>query len=365
MLTSTTEYDYIDWEDPILNDAESPQGNIMPIEDQLSAGHALRYEDFQYLYEAITQIQYNGVDLYDGTLTKAFEPSISAQNYIARRVRYLSCYFQSGMLSSSVFQWMCIRDGEIQAEDWWVLGTSDSQWNNRPWVSGLKLKIPETALIDCSGLDIDLDPDVIDDELMMAMYGVLSNAWIYNVTMSFQSITNWGSGRPELGPYSFSGTKHNIRYNEDGTEQSHNTQYFSVDQLADSWTHGSIIVNRFDAVYYIGSVWYSTSTQTGQRYLYGRIYIENARVTLTVPKDTTDCWIYVTVCSFDTPNNNVWVGKIYQASLNGQTATITGFANSNEIDTIRGMMGQSSSEVNLVYTITAVFCKVDAKWHWW
>ena len=46
MLTSTTDYDYIDWEDPVLNDAESPKGLIMPIEDELSAGHALRYEDF-------------------------------------------------------------------------------------------------------------------------------------------------------------------------------------------------------------------------------------------------------------------------------------------------------------------------------
>lgn len=53
MLTSTTDYDYVDWEVPVLNDAESPRGLIMPTEDELSVGHALRNEDFCYLYESM------------------------------------------------------------------------------------------------------------------------------------------------------------------------------------------------------------------------------------------------------------------------------------------------------------------------
>jgi len=90
MLTSTTDYEYVDWENPILNDAESPRGKIMPTEDQLSIGHALRYEDFCYLYESLRQLYYGGWNNLTYITPYNIMPSLSGQYQLRSMLGYLS-----------------------------------------------------------------------------------------------------------------------------------------------------------------------------------------------------------------------------------------------------------------------------------
>ena len=52
MLTDESDYDYIDWTIPQLSDTEI-DGMIMPMEDFMQKPHALRNEDFCYLYESL------------------------------------------------------------------------------------------------------------------------------------------------------------------------------------------------------------------------------------------------------------------------------------------------------------------------
>ncbi len=75
MLTDESDYDYIDWSADALSSAEV-DGMIMPMEDFMQQPHALRYEDFCYLWESINQVLYAGC--LTASVSGVITPSVDA-----------------------------------------------------------------------------------------------------------------------------------------------------------------------------------------------------------------------------------------------------------------------------------------------
>lgn len=209
MLTSVADYEYVDWESPILNDADSPGGDIMPV----VSAHPLRNEDFCYIYEAERQLYYGGWN--DGYYVGQYSitPSISGQYALRNYFGYLSGDWVRKYTNHWSMKGLLTKMNSLSSSDWIKCGPSNDL--GTAIYGAISNYVPDSQIVDCSVLDVQLG-DKIDDELMQRMYGVLGQVRIVNVPASTERIDPNSAAVPALGLWNFTGTRHYQNYDEDG-----------------------------------------------------------------------------------------------------------------------------------------------------
>lgn len=355
MLTSTTDYDYVNWEVPVLNDAESPRGLIMPTEDELSAGHALRNEDFCYLYESLYQLIYGGWPGTNYLLPYDITPSISGQYSLRRTLGYLSGdWVQKYDTYRSLKPLLTKKNSLVASSGWTYIGT-----NIRNIYTSITSYIPNTDIVNCSGLDIELEEKPIDDQLMVKMYDILKQVRIVNVPTSYCRIDQSSPSVPSLGLWHFTGTWHYQSFNTSGQLTSDNQRPVNNSTGYNTNTAGAPITPGFNYLEYLCGKNYHYGTKT----IASRWYVENSSLTVKVPKYTTACWFYVSVACAG--GNGVCV-KMLQATVDqiNCTATAGGFGSVDDVAELVDIVGDDH-EMNFFFYLSGVFCLIDAKWHWW